>query len=212
MRSVEEMKIVEMLRLSEQGFSHRQIAAGAGCGKTTVSKVLKLCKDVNLGFETASRMTNEELQAVIYPKSVKTVNPSEPDWKAVHEELTKNKNLNLQFLWDEYRRNNPDGLSYSRFCVHYREFRKTTGKQVSLHNERKAGELMEVDWMGDTLSCVINGETGELIPAHFFVAILGYSGLPYVEAFPDEKEPNKIHGKRKRAALLRRITANNCAG
>jgi transposase len=133
-------------------------------------------------------MTDEALQKAVYPETVRQPTSSEPDWKAVHEELAKNKNLNLQFLWEEYRRDNPNGLSYSRYCVHYRKYRKASGRQVSLHNERKAGELMEVDWMGDTLACVVDEKTGELITAHFFVSILGYSGYPYVEAFPNELE------------------------
>jgi len=192
MERVSGMKIAEMLRLAEQGFTHRQIAAGAGCGKSTVSKVLKLCQSKGITFETASRLTDTALQKTLYPESGKPPSPTEPDWKAIHEELVKNKHLNLQYLWEEYRQNYPTGLSYSRFCVHYRQYRKASGRQVSLHNERKAGEIMEVDWMGDTLPCVVNSDTGELISAHFFVAILGYSGYPYVEAFPNEQEPNWI--------------------
>jgi len=111
------MKIVEMLRLSEQGFSYRQIAVGAGCGKTTVSKVLKLCKEKGITFEAASSMTDQALQNAIYPEAVKQLVSPEPDWKAIHEEIAKNKHLNLQYLWEEYRQNYPDGLSYSRFCV-----------------------------------------------------------------------------------------------
>jgi transposase len=95
-------------------------------------------------------------------------------------------------MWEEYRQQKPEGLSYSKFCEHYRAYRKTTGRQVSLHLERKAGELMEVDWIGDTLNCVRNSDNGELINAHFFVSILGYSLFPYVEAFPDEQETNWI--------------------
>jgi len=192
MERVSIVKIVKMLKLAEQGFSHRQIAAGAGCGKTTVSKVLKLCKDKGITFEAASSMTGETLQKTIYPESIKKPNPSEPDWRTVHEELVKHKHLNLQYLWEEYRQNFPEGLSYSRFCVHYRKYRESSGRQVSLHNERKAGELMEVDWMGATLPCVFDGNTGEPVIAHFFVAILGYSGYPYVEAFPNEQEINWI--------------------
>jgi len=188
------MKIIEMLRLNELGgLSHRQIAAGAGCGKTTISKVLKLCKESSLNYEAASRMTDEEIQAVLYPPStVDTDNASVPDWKEINEELAKHKNLNLQFMWEEYRAEHPDGLGYSQFCRNFREYRKDSGRQVSLYHERKAGELMEVDWIGDTLPCVTNKDTGELITAHFFVSILGYSGYPYVEAFPNEQETNWI--------------------
>ena len=188
------MKITEMLRLSELGLSQRQIAGSAGCAKSTVGDVLKLCREKHVNYEQASRMADRELHDLLYPE-VKTARKGspEPDWKAVQEELAQHKKLNLQYLWEEYRAQHPDGLSYSRYCIHYKQYLEAlSGRQVSLHNERKAGEVMEVDWMGDTLPCVVNGETGEVITAHFFVAVMGYSGLPYVEAFPNEQEPNWI--------------------
>ena len=189
------MKIIEMLRLSEMGLTQRQIAIGAGCARSTVGEVLKLCNDKSIDFITARQMTAEKLHYILYPvdKTKQRAFP-EPDWSVIREELAKHKNLNLQFLWEEYRTQYPGGLSYSRFCVHYRQYRETIGKEVCLRNERKAGEVMEVDWMGDTLECVINDKTGEVIKAHFFVSIIGYSGYPYVEAFPNEQEINWITG------------------
>lgn len=189
------MKIIEMLRLSELGLSQRQIATSSGCGKTTVARVLGYCNAKGITHEVAAGMTDRELHQAIYPRSeLRQANPPEPDWDAVREELAKHKNLNLQFLWEEYRARYPNGLSYSRYCDHYRAYRAADGRAVNLHQERKAGETMEVDWMGDTLDCVVNGSTGELITAHFFVATLGYSALPYVEAFPNEQEGNWITG------------------
>jgi transposase len=193
MRSTEKMKIIEMLRLSEMGMSQREIAISAGCGNSTVGEILKLCRDNSITYETGILLPDDELHAKLYPPTPeKKLKTPEPDWKAIHEELIKHKNLNLQFMWDEYRIQQPDGLSYSRFCERYRQYRKESGRQVSLHNERKAGEVMEVDWMGDLLPCVVDGSTGDIIEAHFFVAVLGYSHYPYVEAFPNEQEVNWI--------------------
>ena len=183
------MKIIEILRLTEQGMTQRQIAASGGYGKSTVGDLQRLCKDKGITHEIAVAMGDERLQATLYPNSVKSADQNEPDWKEIHEELVKHKNLNLQFLWEEYREHHSDGLSYSRYCAHYRKYREESGRQVHLYNERKASELMEVDWIGDTLHCVQDAETGELQEAHFFVAVIGYSLYPYVEAFPNEKEP-----------------------
>ena len=215
MRRTEKMKITEMLRLSEMGLSQRQIAASAGCGKSTVGEVLKLCREKKITHEAASRLSDEELHEKLYPDSgLQKAKATEPDWKAIHEELVKHKNLNLQFVWEEYRTQCPNGLSYSRFCEHYREYRTASGRQVSLHNERKAGELMEVDWMGDTLPCVVDGESGEVLEAHFFVSILGYSHYPYVEAFPDEKEPSwitaQVNALRYYGGVPRVFVPDNC--
>jgi len=189
-RRVEKMKITEVLRLSEMGMSQREIAAGTGCGKSTVGDLLKLCKDKSVTFENASNMSDEALQNLLYPHRQSAVREAQiPDWNEVSEELAKHKNLNLRFMWEEYLMEHPAGLSYSQFCRLYREYREEAGRSVSLYYERKAGELMEVDWAGDKLACVRNYETGELVDAHFFISVLGYSLYPYVEAFPDEKEP-----------------------
>jgi transposase len=185
------MKILEILRLSEKGMPQRSIAASAGCGKSTVGDIIKRCKDKGLTAETAANMTAEAIQTLLYPTSVAPV-IHEPDWKAIHSELAKHPNLNLQFMWEEYRTQYPNGLSYGRFCAHSRAYREAAGREVTFVKERKAGDIMEVDWIGDTLDCVVDPESGEVQTAHFFVAILGYSHYLYVEAFPNEQEQNWI--------------------
>ena len=157
------------------------------CGKSTIGDVLKLCKEKGITYEAASRLTDAELQATLYQTRSQSKPP--PDWKSIHEELAQHKNLNLQFMWEEYRAQHTEGLSYSQFCKLYRQYRKATDRQVSLYHDRKAGEIAEVDWMGSALPCVVDTATGELAAAHFFVAVLGYSHYPYVEAFPNEQEP-----------------------
>lgn len=51
-----------------------------------------------------------------------------------------------------------------------------------MHLNHKPGEVLQVDWAGDTAS-VIDTDTGEVIPAYVFVATLPYSGYSYLEAF-----------------------------
>ena len=51
-----------------------------------------------------------------------------------------------------------------------------------MHLNHKPGEVMQVDWAGDT-AAVIDTDTGEVLPAYVFVATLPYSGYSYVEAF-----------------------------
>ena len=51
-----------------------------------------------------------------------------------------------------------------------------------MHLNHKPGEVMQVDWAGNT-AAVIDTDTGEIIPPYVFVATLPYSGYSYVEAF-----------------------------
>ena len=208
------MKIVEMLRLTELGLTQREIAQSSGCAKSTVSDTLKRCRDKGINHKKASSMTGEELHRLMYP-DLKVARKPEPDWEYIDTELTKHKNLNLQFLWEEFRTNEPNGIGYAQFCAKYRQYRKTKGKQVTMHQERIAGECIQVDWIGDTLECVVDSKTGIKSEAHFFAAVLGISGYPFVEAFPDER---LTHWMRANVDMLeyyggvpRVITPDNCA-
>ena len=53
---------------------------------------------------------------------------------------------------------------------------------ATMHLNHKPGEIMQVDWAGDT-AAVIDTDKGEEIPVYVFVATLPYSGYSYVEGF-----------------------------
>jgi len=141
-----------------------------------------------LTYTQAEGKTNDELKALLYPDSFgKNVKP-EPNWEEIYTRLKdKASRANLQYIWEEYRESSPEGLGYSQFCHRYELWRVRTGKKVVMAREREPGRELFVDWMGDTLPCVTDPSTGEVQVAHFFVATLGDSSYPYVEAFPDEK-------------------------
>lgn len=187
MRCESPMKILEILRLSQMGYPQTKIKESVNCARSTVGEVLKRCREAGLTFEKAETMTPEEITALLYPAAAKKYAKPEPDYENIYAEMKKNPKLNLQFQWTEYREDNSEGLSYSQFCERFNRWQDKTGKRVTMHQEREPGKELFVDWMGDTLAVVVDPETGELYPAHFFVAALGNSGYPYVEAFPDEK-------------------------
>ena len=53
---------------------------------------------------------------------------------------------------------------------------------ATMHLNHKPGEILQVDWAGDT-AAIVDQETGEIIPAYVFVATLPCSAYSYVEAF-----------------------------
>jgi len=175
------------MRLWEQGLSQRDIAVSVNCGKSTVNDVQRRCRAAGLSYAEAAGMTNGAIRARLYS----AVTPAEAggvDWEAVHKWIKAGKRRNVRFAWEEYRLANPSGLGYSQYCKRYHQWRDATGKTVTMAFNHEAGKELFVDWVGDTLDCVTNAGTGELRTAHFFVSTLGYSGYPYVEAFPDEEE------------------------
>jgi transposase len=186
MRCEEPVKIIEVLRMWEQGYTQREIAKSVKCGKTTVGEIQRRSRAYDLGYAEATGMTNAEIHGRLYPKKNQGEVKQEPDYPGIHERLEANRRLNLRYVWEEYREGDPEGLGYSQFCRRYHVWREKTGKEVVMAQEREPGKELFVDWMGDTLPCVVDAETGEIRAAHFFVATLGDSNYPYVEAFADE--------------------------
>ena len=197
MRCLEFMKIVEILRLKEMNlFTYRKIAESVDCSKTTVGDILSRCKECGLTYDTARTMTQDQINELVYPESFgpKQVK-EEPDWEQIHARLKSSNKINLQYIWEnDYRPLHPDGYSYSRFCAKYSVWKKKSGHNVTLPQEREPGKELFIDWMGDTLPCVTDYETGEIHEAHFFVTTLGDGSYPFVEAFPDEPQLNWNQG------------------
>jgi len=208
------VKIVEILRLLEEGYSQREIASSVKCGKTTVGEIQRRSREYGLAYEKAAAMTDDAIKATLYPNSYGKYVKPDPSWESIHERLMSHKRLNLQYVWEEYRAAFPEGLSYSQFCRRYDEWQNETGKRVIMVQEREPGREMFVDWIGDTLPCVVDGATGEAFNAHFFVAALGDSGYPYVEAFPDEKLDKwllaHVHALEWMGGVPRVIVPDNC--
>ena len=92
--------------------------------------------------------------------------------------------VTLSLLWNEYceqcRSNNEIPLKYAQYCNYYRKFAFTT--KATMHINSKPGEQTEVDWAGQTAN-IIDRDSGEIIPAYIFVAVLSSSQYAYVEAF-----------------------------
>lgn len=111
-----------------------------------------------------------------------------PDYEFIHRELAKS-GVTLQLLWFEYCDKCRDAgeipYQLTQFKKHYRDYVVKT--KATMHINRKPGEIMEVDWAGQTAK-LIDTDTGEEIDAYVFVAALPYSGYAYVEALLSQKQ------------------------
>ena len=57
------------------------------------------------------------------------------------------------------------GYQLTQFKKYYRDYITKTG--ATMHLDHKPGEVMQVDWAGDTAS-IIDTDTGERIPVYMF--------------------------------------------
>lgn len=181
------LKTREILRLKhEVGLSLREIGKTCNCGKSTVSEVLERAN--NAGITWPIELTDKQLLSLLYPPVNNKNTVPEPDMEYVFYEM-KRKGVTLMLLWEEYKKKHPSGIMYTQFCERYRIFKKNN--QLTMHIDHKAGEEMQVDWAGQTMSYV-ETETGEIKPAYLFVAVLPASAYPFVYAYGDTKLGNWI--------------------
>ena len=183
-RSLEMNFIREILRMSEElHLSQRETAKAVGKSRDAVSNVLKMAKALHISYLQAKEMKDDELKSKIYPN----INPyrdiPEPDLDWIDHEMKTHKHMTMTILHQEYLEKYPNGLKYTQFCERYRKYIES--RRISMHIERKCGERMKIDWVGDKL--YYYDTTGKKCVACFFVTVLGRSTYPYVEAFPNQK-------------------------
>ena len=178
----------EVLRLHGLGINNSQIAAALGCSRTTVIAVLKKAGEKGLTHPKAEKMSNRELGDVLFPSEKGKSVYKMPDYDYIHREMAKS-GMTMQLLWFEYCEACTDSgeipYQLTQFKKYYRDYIIQT--KATMHINRRPGELLEVDWAGQTAS-ITNTDTGDTIPAYIFVATLPYSGYSYVEAFITQKE------------------------
>jgi transposase len=174
----------EILRLQSLGINQTGIAGSCGCSRATVRKILNRAKDLEVLWPLKAETTDLELEKQFFPDKLEPeLSRKHPDFERIARELMRN-GVTLKLLWNEYcedcRQCNELPLMYSRFCFHYQKYSEK--RRATMHIQRRPGEQIEVDWAGDP-SCVIDRDTGEIIPAYIFVGVLSYSLYAYVEAF-----------------------------
>ena len=66
-------KIRDVLRLSAEGLTTRQIAASLAIGRTTLQGYLDRARDADLGWPLPPEMSDTDLERLIYPRTARDV-------------------------------------------------------------------------------------------------------------------------------------------
>jgi transposase len=186
------IKIRLILRLHSQGCSKLQIAGQAGIARNTLKKYIKAFISSGLSFEEINELSDKELEDLFVKPEDRPLNERLQAlfnlFPAIDKELKK-KGVTRHLLWEEYKRNHPDGVGRSQFKHYFSQWKAQVNP--TMHMEHKAGDKLYVDFAGDKLS-IIDRQTGEINPVEVFVAILGASQLTYVEAVMSQQKEDFI--------------------
>lgn len=182
----------EIIRLHSLKFSNVAIANSLCCSRNTVSEVLKLAETHSLEWPIPETLANRDIGHLFYPGRGNNEGRRLPDYEYVYNELAK-PGVTLSLLWAEYcakcEAEHTIPYQHSQFNDKYHAY--AASKKATLRIKRKPGEIMEVDWVGDTLK-VYDAASSSDISAYIFVAVLPCSLYGYAEAFPDMKSNHWI--------------------
>ncbi len=175
------MQIKEIVRLKYQfNQSVRAIADSVGCSKSTVANVLETCKTHEFNYESIKQYNDDELHQIFYPNEKVESDIILPDWKEVDGEINaRGSRKNIRFMYSKCFANGETDVSRSYFYQKYREWKKTSNSYIYSPIDRKPGQNLYIDWVGPTVDCVKNLDTGELKTAYFFITTLGLSSYPF---------------------------------
>lgn len=190
-------KIRDVIRLkSGTDMSDRQIAGALNVSRPLVSKYWQGFVDSGLAADQIQEMADSELIGrITKPKVERSRKYLQlvQNFPSYLIEL-KRTGVTLELLWREYKNKHPDGLQYSRFCYHFQMWRNAS--DVRMHIKHKAGDKMFVDYAGDKLF-YLERKSGEQKPVEVFVAVLGSSGLTYVETSESQREEDWIRSNER---------------
>ena len=183
--------------------THREVSASLGVSIGAVSLAVHRALTAGLDWPAVEALSETELEARLYARRTVAAQPTPPDCDYLHRERHK-PGVTLQLLHEEYLQDHPDGYRYTQFCEYYRRWLKQRG--VTMRQVHHVGEKMFSDYAGKKPHWV-DPQTGELIEAELFVAVLGASNYTYAEATATQQVPDWIGSHTRAVEYWNGVTA-----
>lgn len=177
-----------VLRLRAEGFSGRQIAA-QGMSRHSVTAVIEAADREGVGWDDVAGLDEAAVYERLFPGRGEHESVyAQPDWAVVHRELAR-VGVTLKVLHGEYvdacRTDGAPAMGYDRFCKNYSQHVLVTGAASRVGH--KAGQSVEVDWSGPTMS-LIDPVSGQFRRVFLFVGCLPFSRFAFVEPCLDMRQ------------------------
>ncbi|GLR20215.1 IS21 family transposase [Portibacter lacus] len=147
---------------------------------TDLDKILALeYKDFDVLFNHSSGSEEVFLEQEFFSKV--------PYWL---KEL-RSPGVSRQLIWEEYRKGNAKGYSYSRFCAKLKRYLRS--KDLTLALKHEPGDTLQIDFAGKKLSWV-DPKTGEVTLCEVLVTVCPFSHYCFAIALPSQKVTDFIYG------------------
>lgn len=189
-------QIRRILELHGQQVSLRKIARLTGIARNTVREYVRRIADSSHPLPDLLAMDDPSLAAIVFTDMAPTTT-EDSRWAELQKGLpTMSRELHKTgvtkwLLWEEYRRDQPDGYGYTQFCLHFRRF--LGQKEAVMHLRHLPGEVMMVDFAGDKLRWM-DPATGEEHRCDVLVCTLPFSAMTYAEALLSQRQEDFLSG------------------
>jgi transposase len=189
-------QVKQIIELSQKGKGIREIGRLTSMSRNTVREYLRKVKALDLPPESFLTMEDEALWQLLSAEET-LAQVGDERYKVIGLQLEyyvselRKRGVTRQLLWEEYRKDNPDGYRYTQFCEYIHRYLQRN--QAVMHFTHKPGEQIQVDFAGDKLYYV-NRDTGEVIPCEVLVCVLPYSGYSYAIALRSQQQDEFIGG------------------
>lgn len=182
---IETDKIRQAIRLLNLKYSQRETAKQVNVSRDTIRILFRKLKLFPIQNSTLNSYTNQEILNHFEISSISNYPTRKiyPNFEYINQELKK-RDMTLELLWQEYIAQYANGLSYSRFCKIYRQFKNK--RHASMRHFYKSGEALLVDFCGRTVEITSPIDNSKSY-AQVFVSVLGASGYMFAHAVPSQK-------------------------
>ena len=129
------LQIRRILQLLSEGCTQREINRGTGIHRSTIKDYANRVEKTGQDFSVLLSYSDAELSSLVLTAKTEIVHDARKKW--LEEKLQDYQRelqrpyMTRQLLWEEYRREQPQGYSYSQFCDILQRYKKRT--ETSLH-------------------------------------------------------------------------------
>lgn len=192
--------IKQVLRYHLEGISNRKTAQLVGLNKETVNKYVNIAKADSMTIKELLKLDDPILEGRFRGGNPAYTDARFEDFKnrlpyLVKEMANRKKtHVTLELLWQEYKKERPDGYSLTQFRYHYRQnviASKEVRASTTLKVLHQPGAKIYIDFTGDKMY-YIDKDTGEYIYPEVFVASLPYSDYTFALAVPTQRAEDFI--------------------
>ena len=185
----------QAILLKQQGMSNRRIAQLLGINKETVNNKFAFIRNAGLSPDALLKLDDPELEKVFHGGHSAVTDRRHEHFLGqldYFREQLRLPHMTRCLLWEEYIKGYPDGYRKSQFFHHLAQNLKVAKVSTVMADQYVAGQLLMIDFAGDTLEWV-DRTSGEVTEVQVFVATMPFSDYAFAYAVPSQKVEDFTH-------------------